>query len=234
MASLETFLQTSIESSFRFITKRNDQNKINKKNISNIFHLYSCRYFAACCYVDYLLRNKLINPEDKKHLITEFTYLPQLSSKRLSVSLRDHFIYPFDSSFNKNKQNSVMICYIYKDTDDGINSIHHFILDSSFENDVIYNSWLTSEPKSMKNKTFSIDELNGKRVYDDEQERYNVLMPSTKVVVYNVYKKLLLLFKEPTLALIKLLFGINETHIITDHFNISHFKGAKMFYVKKI
>ncbi len=66
--------------------------------------------------------------DNKKYLITEFTYLPQLNKNKISVSLSDHYIYNFDSSFNKKKQNSVMICYIYKETDDGINSIHQFIL----------------------------------------------------------------------------------------------------------
>jgi len=221
---------TSLEYSFNSMKKRNPKNK---KHIHEIFHLYSCRYFSACCYVDYLLTNNLIDnidTIDKINLINYFTYLPELNNSLLST---EYNIYSFDSSFNEIRKNSVIVCYIYKKTSDGMNTIHAFILNSLLENDVVYNSWLTTESKNTK-KTFSINELTGKRVYKDEQEKYNVLMSPTKNIVCNVYDKLVKLFNNPTLSLLKLLFGINDSDILIDRLDISYFKDAQMMYIKKI
>jgi hypothetical protein len=220
------------EKSFENIIIRNKGNKGNKRIKKTyeyeLFTLNSCRYFAAYSYLDYIENNykKYTNytKEEINTFIKYIAHLPYTLNKQIKP-FSDFNIYTFDSSFDNIRNNKAIICYIYKKTYDGINTIHTFIL----ENDIIYNSWLTKESTEIK-KLYTIDELKGKRKYDDEQEKCSVLMPPTKVYVDNVYNKLKRLLKNPSILLLKQIFGLGKEHILTK-INENDFKDAEFKYL---
>ncbi len=205
--------------SFDFITSRNN------KKIQTLFKLNGCRYFTAVCYVDYLYRIGILNEYEKNDALNTFNQLPYHIH---SFNLKNHNLYAFDSSFNMIRGNNPIVCYIYKKTYDGINSIHTFILDVN----IIYNSWYVTESVKNKNKKYIIDELTGKRKYNDEQEVCAVLMSPKKVIVNNVYEKLNQLLEEPSLNLLNELFGLSEKDILTNSDWLNDFKDASFIYVK--
>lgn len=215
-----------IQSSFDFITTRGG----NKKHLKNLFDLNGCKYFAKYCYLDYLERNNFINLYDNDRQDNRESYIKSfncLSNKIENFNLKNHTLYSFDSSFDHIRGNDVVVCYIYKKTKDGINTIHTFILESN----IIYNSYYVTEDLSIKNKKYKIDELNGKRIYNDENEVCSILMPPTKVVINNVYQKLNKLLVRPSLKLLNELFGLSKEHILTK-IHINDFKNASIIYVK--
>ncbi len=220
-----------IETSFDFITTRNSGRSSGKKYDKPLFHLNSCLYFASACYTDYLIRYGVIDETEKTEYMNTLSYLPF----KYPHSLKNHTLYAFDSLFNRTRQDSVIVCYIYKLCSDGTNTIHTFILESNGETNIVYNSWLSFEPNKKNNKKYIINELTGKREYPEDQDICSVLMPPTKVIVKdNVFILLNDLFTSPTLEIVEKLFGLSSEHILTKHFDLKHFKNASMFYTKLI
>jgi hypothetical protein len=208
-----------ISSSFDSMVSRGG----NKKHIPELFNLYGCTYFAACCYVNFLVEIELITKEEQKEYIQYLTYLPYTKNK---FNLKYHNLYYFDDSFDLIRTNDPVLCYIYKDTDDGIQTIHTFILETNF----IFNSWYSMNTKQIKGK-YTINELTGKRVDVEEQETCTAIMPPRKVIVLNPYQKLCQLFENPTYELVEELFGLTKDCIISNKFALNDFKNANMYYV---
>jgi hypothetical protein len=208
-----------MNTSFDFIISRGS----NKKHIPELFNLHGCSYFAACCYVDFLLCIELITKEEQPEYIKYLTNLPYTKNK---FNLKYHNLYYFDDNFDLIRTNDPILCYIYKETTDGIQTIHTFILETKF----IFNSWYTMNTKKIMGK-YTINELTGKRVYIEEQEFCTAIMPPRKVIVLEPYKKLCQLFENPTYELLEELFGLTEDCIQSNEFALNDFKNANMYYV---
>ncbi len=208
-----------MNSSFDFMVSRGG----NKKHIPDLFSLNGCTYFAACCYVDFLLCIELITKEEQTDYIKYLTNLPYTKNK---FNLKYHNLYYFDNNFDLIRGNDPILCYIYKDTYDGIQNIHTFILESNF----IFNSWNSINSKKINGK-YTINELTGKRVYIEEQETCTALMSPRKVIVSEPYNKLCQLFNNPTYELLEELFGLTNDCILSNEFELNDFKNANMYYV---
>jgi hypothetical protein len=167
-----------------------------------------------------------INETDKENYIELFSNLAyNLDFNKFH--LKNHTVYCFDSSFDDIRKDKPIICYIHKKTSDGNNAIHAFILESN----TIYNSWYETKDIKIKNKKYTIDEVTGKRKYNDEQEICSVLMEPKKITVEDVYEKLKRLLVRPSLKLLNELFGLSNEDIFTN-LDLSYFKKASIHYVK--
>jgi hypothetical protein len=227
-----------MDESFQQITNRYKDSSSLFKHI-DYFLLNSCRYFSTYCYVDYLQRIGVIKPEEREiyiqslhNLSLSLSIFSQKSLIASTFNLKNHTLYKFDSSFDEIRNNSVIICYIHNKNTDGLNSLHSFILVSNIDTkiDTIYNSWYSTQ-SIQNNKKYIVNELTGKRIPNDEQEICSLLMPPTKVIVENIYEKLVRLLVRPSLKLLNELFGIEEKHIL-NNFDLSDFKKAYIHYVK--
>jgi hypothetical protein len=208
-----------MNTSFDFIVSR----KNSKKHIPELFSLYGCVCFAVCCYVDFLVCIELITNEQQKEYIEYLINLPYTKNK---FDLKYHNLYYFDEYFDLTRTNDPILCYIYKDTYDGIQNIHTFILESN----VIFNSWNSMKSKKIKGK-YTINELTGKRVYIEEQETCTALMKPKKNIVDDPYNKLCQLFDNPTYELLEELFGLTNDCILSNEFELNDFKNANLYYV---
>jgi hypothetical protein len=208
-----------MNTTFDFIVSRG----FNKTHIPELFSLHGCTYFATGCYVDFLLCIELITKEEQTEYIN---YLINLPYTKNNFNLKYHNLYYFDYNFDLIRKNDPILCYIYKDTYDGIQNIHTFILESN----VIFNSWNSKKSKKIKGK-YTINELKGKRISIEEQETCTALMQPKQIEVDEPYNKLCQLFVNPTYKLLEELFGLTNDCILSNEFELNDLKNANLYYI---